>query len=653
MRPAPLLAMTLILGAGCGSNDDDPGGPNPPPDNPVATPTSVMVLPGPVAGMLTVSWLPTVQTNTDFVYRGTAPGVTPQTGTRLGPTGNLYHDRDLLPGTYYYVVTRSDGTHESGPSEEVRVVWDEGIVMETLSPGQGTPQDDTVFVAIKITSDVSITEAIARVADREVALVHKPDTSDLPDSWQGTLSFAGLPHTGQRITVEATDGAGHHVEGSIPVRFDTPPLLTVEQPVYGDVARPTVHFKARCEDDDPRGCASIAMYATDDRGNFAETMFSTSASSVETDVSFEGITLGKVLQIIATDRTGQRAIVYRDVIHETPTAAVQPLIRVPGRIMDVSDESILYAITEPQFPELPFPSSLPPTTVAIVRRDRQTGAEDTVATGPSYRSGLLGPFGLLGPPGVVLLYRESLIELRNGVETDLGPATNVQVAGAYATWVIPTTGPYLHDIPLVRRDLGAGVTSSVLDPLASDVGGAVAADGDVTWSNANGELWWYQNGTGAVKISPDGTHNSVPVTDGQQVLYRRDDDIVHYDAGGETVVSSGLPRSPGTGVGEYATTAGWSVFPRLDNAGYQQLWTRSPAGVEQQVTHVVADLLLLVSLGPGGEVVYVTITGGAANQFFTRPPYTSSVPVGTVGQFRFEGSKVYKVIGTTLFSVTP
>ncbi|HUR94499.1 MAG TPA: hypothetical protein VMY76_07935 [Gemmatimonadales bacterium] len=595
-------------------------------------------MPGPVAGQVTLSWLPSSNSLQFRVYRGTAPGVTPGTGALIGPVVSGHVESGLAPNTYYYIVTQISEGQESAPSEETRVVTDDAIGLSLVRPVPGGPGGDALAVELVITSDFEIASAVASVADRQAPLVGSAS------GWRATVDLRELPHGPQRLRLVVTDVQGHHVEAEIPFRYDTPPVLTVQAPLNFDVARPDLHVTASCTDDDATGCAGISIDAVDATGRQVAQLFSTDASSLDVDVPLTGPRSG-LIRITAFDRGGQADSVFREILEEPVAAAVQPILHVPGKILDVSADFVLFVDSTAE-------------GSALVRRARTDGTNVTIAEVPRF-----GP-AFLGPSGVVLYVERTdvypfarLSEWRNGVTTNLGGVFEVRVAGQFAIWEVGDLGNVFVS-PLMRRDLGSGSTMLIADD-AGNTQQSVAADGDVAyWTNTFG-VWWYQDGTGAEQISPPDGVNTYPVTDGEQVIYRRAPqlgdagpwEIIRQDGAGATVLAAGIPAEPIPGA-DYAVNGGWAAFRRAGSGGQLQIWTRSPAGEERQVT-TFGTSSELRGIGPAGEVLFASAAAASELQL-SRPPYDApSVPVGGAGEFHFLDGELVKTVGTTLFSITP
>ncbi len=99
----------------CGPADPgssgDPGGPSDPPPTTPAAPVGMMAIRG--MGENILRWQDVPNATSYNLYWGTAPGVTPQTGTRIPGVASPYPHAGLTSGTYYYYVA----TAQTGPAE--------------------------------------------------------------------------------------------------------------------------------------------------------------------------------------------------------------------------------------------------------------------------------------------------------------------------------------------------------------------------------------------------------------------------------------------------------------------------------------------------------------------------------------------------------
>lgn len=123
-RGAVLVLFLLALVSGCSGSSSQSGPPSQNPDGGTlpATPTGVTARSG--DGQATISWSAAGGASTYNVYYGTASGVSSSSPTRLtGITGTSGTVTGLTNGTtYYFVVTGVNGTGQSEPSAQVKLI---------------------------------------------------------------------------------------------------------------------------------------------------------------------------------------------------------------------------------------------------------------------------------------------------------------------------------------------------------------------------------------------------------------------------------------------------------------------------------------------------------------------------------------------------
>jgi hypothetical protein len=624
----------LLSVAACGSDDPpDPNDPNPP--APPATPTTLYALPGPDTDDIQLKWSTLTPGAKYNVYRSDAPGLTSATGTLVGdtpaPPGS---DPDRPAGTYYYIVTAVRDGVESAASAEASIVFSPGFAITQLGITPLGAASSQLQVDLTIMSTLELTSATVQVADRSAPLTFIGGSGG-GGAWRATLDLTGVAHGPLRLQIALTDAGGHAIETSIPFSYNTAPVLDLVAPGNYTVARPTLHVTATCTDDSG-SCASFSIDLVDATLRPFKRILSITESSVDMDVPFALADVGQtpLVRFLVTDATGLADTVYRVLNTESPEAtALQASVAVPGRVLDADADRVLYL------------DSTATDAQSFRIRDRATGADVTVSG--VFRT-LRAP-AYLTPTGALFIQEspttvQTLVEWRNGVATDLGLAQDLHVSGPYAIYVVGQD--------LIRLNTLTGA-STVIATDAINIGNDVASNGDVAyWTNA-GEVWLFREGTGAARISPVSEFSTNPATDGVNVVYARRVtttpeggtwELDRFDGTTTTVLAPERPQNFG-----YAVNNGWVAFTRAGSGGVLQVWTRSPAGEERQLTFR-GTASNVAALGPGGEVV-------SANPYELHvPPYTGTpiaLGAGSPTAFVFTGGVLLKLVGNTVFTVTP
>jgi hypothetical protein len=643
MLPRVVLSTTVCLALLAACGEDQPTDSNDP--TPPSPPTDLYALPGPELDGVTLLAAP-LPPASFTIYRSTSAGVTPGPATRVGAnnTPGLV-DRPLAAGTYFYVITASNEAGESAPSEETSILFSPGFSIVVNSPTPlGTAGDD-LHVALTIVSTFELTEVSADVAGHSAALAFVPAQR----RWEGIIDLRGLTHGPQRLGLAATDAQGNSVQTSIPFVYNTSPVLTVVSPSNYDVARPTVHVTATCTDD-VNGCASIAIDQVDETQMVVRQLFSGSGADLDFDLSLANAAGGGEvrLRFLAFDGSDQADTVYRVVGTESPDAVLQVVATVPGRVLDVDADRILY---------LDSTTADPPVMKV---RDRSSGGDETVG---SISSPLQGR-AYLTPSGAVFLQKQhdfpfsALFEWRNGTLAALGGAHDLRVAGAFAAY---STGTDATSTTLIRRNTTTGSDLTVATDI-SITGKDVAANGDVVYWTDDGLVWRFRDASGTSQVSPPTGLNAYPLTDGINVVYQRRTgvnpntngiwEIELFDGTTTTTLAPEREQSVVSPGSDYAVNNGWTAYTKPGSGGQLQVWSRSPGAEERQVSHFGTPSSV-AALGANGEVVFALVGSGL---FYSLPPYTGS-PLDVGGQgataFVFVGSSLYKLVGNTVFQASP
>jgi hypothetical protein len=152
--------------------------------------------------------------------------------------------------------------------------------------------------------------------------------------------------------------------------------------------------------------------------------------------------------------------------------------------------------------------------------------------------------------------------------------------------------------------------------------------------------------------------NGGVVADGVHVVWRKAPDGVFGPSSirvaspaGDIVLASDIRSDEMSGPPQnYAVNGGWIAFTRPDPNGFLQVWTRSPAGVEAQVSSTGRSSTI-ETLSPSGEVVF----GAAPTGFFRRyrgSAGTSSTDIGSfLGHAIFINGQLHVLMGASLFRV--
>jgi hypothetical protein len=501
------------------------------------------------------------------------------------------------------------------------------ITINIVVPAEGGVGGYELPVLVTISSPFEVTSVKASTEDRELALTFTTR------GWTGNIPLAGVGYGEKMLTVTATDAFGNTAQAQRKYIHDVPPSLTVNAPLDETVAHSTVFIDVTCTDDGPAGCASLT--ASDDRQTIA-----VGRDSIK---GFFPLTApdGSDLRITFTalDSKGQQARLSR-VVYTVTNQNLTEVETVGGHILDTQPDRILFLEDK-----------------VLKIRDRASGSDTVVTSDPAK----LALFGFLTPKGAIFAgTSESILinrvyDWRDGNLLDLGPInsdTSLVVKDKYAIWNL---APPLGASALFLRDLVAGTNIQVSDR-AGNIDNDVSSNGDVVyWTNeasTNYNVYRYRAGGGGKLTNDISLWNTYPRTDGINVVYRKHTPccanqtyaIMLYSATGEVTLAPPRVQEPRPGV-DYQVDGGWVAFTRM-STGPLQVWTRSPAGEETQLTFYSTGSAV-EALSPLGGVVF-----RHEDRFYLKELDMPAVEIGaTRGRYFWQGGQWFRAIGRSLFRV--
>jgi hypothetical protein len=151
--------------------------------------------------------------------------------------------------------------------------------------------------------------------------------------------------------------------------------------------------------------------------------------------------------------------------------------------------------------------------------------------------------------------------------------------------------------------------------------------------------------------------NTSPVTDGIHVVYQRralfpaptNSSIRLSDPGGEITLASNFTGDFELD-GGYQVNDGWIAFVRLDDANSLQVWRRSPAGVETQVS-AFGSSSRIGSMGPAGEIIFTSEATGTLRRYRALVGGSPADIGSTLGRPIFIDGQLHVMMGATLLQV--
>jgi hypothetical protein len=480
------------------------------------------------------------------------------------------------------------------------------VALTILEPVADSAFADSVLVRARIDSaSASIQSVRAFVADRSVTLA--PYGVGLV---KGVLPLAGLPFGPQQIRVHAVTVHADTGNAFVTIVHDAPPTLAVARPTANQVARPSLRIDADCTDDDPGGCVSVTASIGGD-------VLASGTTGIHADVSLGAYDEQQpTVRIDARDSRGHTRTVSVKVYVEASPALT--FVDSAGFVaMDADSSRLLFA----------------DAANGVWLHDRPGGTRALLQAHPvDLLSGWLFPLGAIwGRRNTGQVY-----EWRNGVLTTIKAVTNtVQVKGS---WALFTDG-----FDLYRRDLAAGTQAFIGSATDYDYSESdIAANGDVVQIRI-GDVYRNRVGVGWTRVA-SGSYNRWPLTDGINVVYRRDTQLVLWNEGIDSVLGDApAGAAPNT---HYAVSGGWVAYVFTDGGGATQVRVRAPDGTDRQVT-TFAGSSLIRALSAEGTLAFAY--GGSV--YVVRAPFTAAP--ARIGKdwftVRFRGTELQLYLGNTVF----
>jgi hypothetical protein len=394
------------------------------------------------------------------------------------------------------------------------------------------------------------------------------------------------------------------------------------------VARPQLRITASCTDDDPAGC-SLNVTVNGVVIGTAHDQF----DQVVSLAPFEGS--APTLHFEAVDSAGQRRAVDVPVYVES-SVRLSDVETVTGEIWEAQPDRILFLESQADRGILKI-------------KQRTTGQESVVMDQP----GRYPRYGYLTPKGAIFMEQSGdvltalIYDDRDGTLVNLGFPNSTQslvVNGDYAIWNNGGT--------LILRDLLAGINTTIT-PGAGNWMNDVALNGDVAYWGDGYNIYRYRSDTVTQLTSDTALWDVYPLTDGNSVVYRKQDPccgsqrygLYLHDGTQEVELAALMPRPEPSPSADYQINNGWVAFTRPGTGGQSQVWTRSPAGQETQITYF-GDSSRITALAPNGEVMYEH-----GKHYLSRPGVVPIEINSSLGNPFWQENAWWITVGRTLFKV--
>ena len=477
------------------------------------------------------------------------------------------------------------------------------ISVNITRPTSGVIVHDSLNISATVSSTYQLQGVQASVDGRSTNLFYTT-------SWTNTISLAGLAWGNKTLIVTATDVFGNSNQAQRSFVFDMPPNLIVTSPMQGTVARPGLQINVSATDDDPAETKIYVWQAIQDV--YVGETFVTGSNSISTNLlltNYDGQLL--TLRFEAVDSANQHFGTLRQVYVQSSSNFVEIDRVSDGSIMDVQPDRILFQ----KNPNISFPPGNE-TSFDLKVKLRTNGTETVVftqlyAVSPAYLTAQGAVFVLNGAHPELFTSGAAVDIWQAGTQSELGihnSGMSLLSKGNFAAWGWGDGGGnnprlYLTDLQTTNTYLIAN------KPGFSGISYDLAANGDVVFTSTgsyggtdkNQGVYRYRNGvTTLLAIDTSNAVNYVK-TDGTNVYYIK---ITSTNQALMAINGSGESKfAETTSIGsDYQINNGWVAYAR-SGGGQMQIWRRSPAGTQTQLTFYGTSSML-AALAPNGEVAF-------------------------------------------------
>jgi hypothetical protein len=396
------------------------------------------------------------------------------------------------------------------------------------------------------------------------------------------------------------------------------------------VAMPTVPLDARCSDDLP-GCI-VELLVNDKLQQSAP-----SELSEPLDLSaWMGTSVRLTLR--ARDSAGQ-LIMQDRVVFVEDSARLTAVTELPGLILDADDRRLLFVEHGDAGDRLAIHDRISGLTENVVMPDGRTVRAEAAYLTPT------GAIFVTQASGDSVLSSRVYLWHSGGL-TDLArpnSAISLAVSGDYAIWNESTN--------LYRVNTTTGASALV----TSDAGNwqnSVAADGTVAFWSRSYQIVLDRLGQQTVLTNDPSQWHVYPRTDGDKVLYRRQDPccanqqytIVLVEGADLIPLSAKRGSEPWPGR-DYQIDSGWAAYTDTGNLGQLHVFTRSPQGVITRHTDLGTSSRLDHLAGNGEMMIF-----NGERRYFSRGTGLIAVSSAAGRGYWLNGSW-YVAIGRVFLSV--
>ena len=527
-------------------------------------------------------------------------------------------------GIYTLTYSASDSSGNIGLSRTRTVVVEQdelGITLSINSHKWGRWLQNSFPIKVSFESVHEITSMTAQINSILTNLTYREDEICNQFGCYSTpifgenVNLTSLPPGYYTMIIRATDITGETAETTSTFLLDRPPTLIVASPENLSVHGPSVPVSLSCTDDS----GSCSVRVVQDLGVAGLSIIASAPNTLEFNADLSAFrekygASNAELEFRATDahpHWGSRSVQEKRTIVFDTYEFKSLLFNAPADVIDFSDNRVLHRSAIGQDLEI---------------RNLITGDQKIITMPEDYEAEAnahLTPNGAIftasNGPSVL---DQNLFDFNDGNLYDLGypnSTSSLVTRGNFAIWNGGST--------INLRDLSKK-TNRVVSTNAINIGNDVAETGTVAFGNSNYSIV-LDSGGAQTTIASDAYD---PLTDGNSVVYRKDDNGVFslyvYRANNNTLLSV-LGSSKPKPQRDYQINNGWIAFVDIGPSSNQtKIWTLSPDNVllQRHSSDNSARIGEIIHIASNGELIFSQRTDDSSYE----RGYFLSMPDGTV-----------------------
>jgi len=460
------------------------------------------------------------------------------------------------------------------------------IQVTIIRPTQNQLTDDSLNVAVSITSTYEIVSVTASIETKTINLTYQSGLMT------GDLFLTGLTRGTKVLYVTARDYFGDSVIASIIVNYDKKPVLHVEKPEKEyTLLTQGIHIKAYVTDDNPDFNNSLQVYVNDnlvvDTKNQIDTTLIISNPGVNTVViqcmDSENQAVENIYYAVYVVNNS-RLVLYKEL--EYPILSMTDSLALCQHIISSSEnEYYLYGLKDNTKTRINLPRF------------------STVSNSYFYKNMLFVE---------VYDYNYTFDSLFILNETGLKSLYSITHSYHYKNYIAWSTGSILYSRNILNDTL---YTISVN---AGNTDNSIGENGVVAFWDNNYNINLYENNK-TTYVGP----GVYPKTDGHSVIYRNfnQTNISLYRNGTNTLIVSAI--------GPYEINNGWIAYSKTGLTGTMNVFLQNAEGFEKQISFYGSNTQIK-NISENGKVIVYNNNGIYYADMYDLPVLFSEDNNGTV-----------------------